>query len=492
MVHPKPSHDGRDGGRPRVILFPAGITQKEHRMRHAFLLLLLFVLPTVTRAAEYVEVPPPSWGTKGYADIVDQVLPAVVSLSVIKVTSVQSSQEGMTARRQRFFGSGFVIDPRGIIVTNRHVIQGAVEITAVFADNSHTEARLVGVSNVADLAVLTVNVGHPLPALVFANSADARIGNEVMAIGNPYGLGTSVSAGIISGLNRDLSQSPFDDDIQTDAVINPGNSGGPLINVRGEVIGVDTALYSQAGEGYIGIGYAIPANDASLIVRHLLNPNLPAPGWIGVTAQDVTEELATGFGVPQPGGALVISVVEGGPASLVGLRPGDVVLDINGNPVTDARAMIRTIALMDVGHVVKLTIWRDHRQHKLTVALAGWPDFEVPPEAALASSKLVAMVPSPDQGLKLAVLTDATRQKLGIPLSISGVLVEHVAEDTEADLRGLQPGNVIVIVDGSPVSTPDAVETKIRKAQSDRLEYLPMLVFAKDRLRWSSYYTEIK
>jgi len=461
-------------------------------MHRALLSLLLFVVPAATRATEYVEVAPPSWGTEGYADIVDQVLPAVVSLSVIKVSAAQSNQGNMTARRQRFFGSGFVIDPKGIIVTNRHVIQGAVEITAVFADNSHTEARLVGVSNIADIAVLTVNVGHPLPALEFANSGRARIGNEVMAIGNPYGLGISVSAGIVSGLNRDLSQSPFDEDIQTDAVINPGNSGGPLINVRGEVVGVDTALYSQAGEGYIGIGYAIPANDASLIVRHLLNPNLPAPGWIGVTAQDVTAGLATGFSVPQPGGAVVISVVEGGPASSAGLRPGDVILDIDGKPVTDARAMIRTIAAMDVGHVVELTIWRDHRRQKSTVALAGWPDFEVPPEAALASSKLVAMIPSLDQGLKLAVLTDTTRQKLGIPSSISGVLVEHVAEDADADMRGLQAGSVIVNVDGSPVSTPGAVETEIRKAQSDRLEYLPMLVFAKDRLRWSSYYTGIK
>src|SRR5271163_3903418 len=336
MVHTKPATTGLTAAAQEPFSFPPASRKRSTRMHRALLSLLLFVVPAATRATEYVEVAPPSWGTEGYADIVDQVLPAVVSLSVIKVSAAQSNQGNMTARRQRFFGSGFVIDPKGIIVTNRHVIQGAVEITAVFADNSHTEARLVGVSNIADIAVLTVNVGHPLPALEFANSGRARIGNEVMAIGNPYGLGISVSAGIVSGLNRDLSQSPFDEDIQTDAVINPGNSGGPLINVRGEVVGVDTALYSQAGEGYIGIGYAIPANDASLIVRHLLNPNLPAPGWIGVTAQDVTAGLATGFSVPQPGGAVVISVVEGGPASSAGLRPGDVILDIDGKPVTDA------------------------------------------------------------------------------------------------------------------------------------------------------------
>ena len=461
-------------------------------MCRALLSLFLLALPAVTQAADHVEVSPPPWGTRGYADVVDQVLPAVVSLLVIKVSAVQSGQGKMTARRQSFFGSGFIIDPKGIIVTNRHVIQGAAEITAIFADDSQTQAKLVGVSNVADLAVLTVNVGHPLPALDFANSSRARIGNEVLAIGNPYGLGISVSAGIVSGLNRDLSQSPFDEDIQTDAVINPGNSGGPLVNLRGEVVGVDTALYSQTGGGYIGIGYAIPANDVNLIVRHLLNPTLPAPGWIGVTAQDVTPELAKGFGVHRPGGAVVIAVAEGGPARAAGLRPGDVIVDIGDKSVPDARAMIRTIALMDVGRAVDLTIWRDHLQQTLTVTLAGWPNMESPVATALAPQAIAAMVPAPDQGLKLAVLTEAARQKLGIPSSVTGVLVEHVLDDTEVDTHGLRPDDVIVNVGGSPVNTPGAVETGIRKARTDGLEYIPLLVFAKDRLRWSSYYTGLK
>ncbi|HEX5327070.1 MAG TPA: trypsin-like peptidase domain-containing protein, partial [Acetobacteraceae bacterium] len=171
----------------------------------------------------------------------------MVSLSVVKVTAMQSSGANLTARRARFFGSGFIIDPTGIIVTNRHVIQDAVTITAIFHDGSQARARLVGAANVADLAVLKVDVGHPLPSLDFADSSGARIGDAVLAIGNPYGLGMSVSSGIISGLNRNLNQTPFDDDIQTDAAINPGNSGGPLVTMTGEVVGVDTALYTQTG-----------------------------------------------------------------------------------------------------------------------------------------------------------------------------------------------------------------------------------------------------
>ena len=185
----------------------------------------------------------------------------------------------MAAKRERFFGSGFIIDPSGIIITNRHVIQGAVEITAVFGDGSQVRARLIGAANIADLAVLKVDVDHPLPALEFADSSGARIGDPVLAIGNPYGLGLSVSSGIISGLNRNLNQTPFDDDIQTDAAINPGNSGGPLITLNGDVVGVDTALYTQTGGGYIGIGYAILANDADFIVRHFARPDIAA-AWL--------------------------------------------------------------------------------------------------------------------------------------------------------------------------------------------------------------------
>ncbi|HSU05986.1 MAG TPA: trypsin-like peptidase domain-containing protein [Acetobacteraceae bacterium] len=430
--------------------------------------------------------------TQGYADLLDHVLPAVVSLSVVKVTGTQPADGQLTARRQRFFGSGFVIDPSGVIVTNRHVIQDAVEITAIFHDNTQARARLLGAANVADLAVLKVDTGRPLPALDLADSSGARIGDPVLAIGNPYGLGMSVSAGIISGLNRNLNQTPFDDDIQTDAAINPGNSGGPLVTVGGQVVGVNTALYTQNGGGYIGIGYAIPANDADFIVRHLLDPKLPQPGWIGVTAQDVSPEVAKGFGVPRPGGAIVTAIDENGPARDAGLRPGDVILAVGGSRLSDTRAMVRTIALMDIGSTTDLTIWRDHKEQTVQITPVEWPNMGSPVEAAMAPAAMAAMAPAPDPDLKLAAITDAVRQQFGIPAGVVGVLVEAASENADLGEQGLRPGEVIVNVNGVPVGRPDQVEHLIGTARSAQQTYLPFLVSGKDGLRWVSYYTGIK
>jgi serine protease Do len=435
------------------------------RMPGALLSLPLLFLLSTAAVAVRAAAPPAPCCSAGYANLLDRVLPAVVSLSVVKVTATQSSGGETTARRQHFFGSGFIIDPKGIIVTNRHVIQDAVEISAIFSDNSQAPARLLGAANVADLAVLKVDSGDPLPVLNFADSSGARIGDPVLAIGNPYGLGMSVSSGIISGLNRNLNQTPFDDDIQTDAAINPGNSGGPLVTLNGEVVGVDTALYTQTGGGYIGIGYAIPANDADLVVRHLLDPTLPKPGWIGTSVQDVSTEVARGFGVPWPGGAVITAVDQGGPASAAGLRAGDVVLDVAGLPVSDTRAMLRAIALLDVGSTAELTIWRDHAQKTVMVTPIEWPNMGSPATVAMAPAVMSAMKPTPGPDVKLAMLTDAARQQFGISPNTNGVLVQFVANDAKVGDQGLRPGDVIINVNGTVVGTPDDVESAIRKAR---------------------------
>ncbi|HEY6434273.1 MAG TPA: trypsin-like peptidase domain-containing protein [Acetobacteraceae bacterium] len=430
--------------------------------------------------------------TEGYADLLEHVLPAVVSLSVVKITGTQPADGQMAAKRERFFGSGFIIDPSGIIITNRHVIQGAVEITAVFGDGSQVRARLIGAANIADLAVLKVDVDHPLPALKFADSSGARIGDPVLAIGNPYGLGLSVSSGIISGLNRNLNQTPFDDDIQTDAAINPGNSGGPLITLNGDVVGVDTALYTQTGGGYIGIGYAIPANDADFIVRHLLDPTLPQPGWIGVSVQDVSPEVAKGFGVPRPGGAVVTAVDANGPARAAGLLPGDVILAVGGQPISDTRALIRDIALLDIGSAVELTVWRDRKREPVSIAPIEWPNMTSPVEAAMAPPAMAAMASVPDTSLKVVAISDTARHQFGIPPSVDGVLVEAVATESEPGEQGIRPGDVIVNAGGTPVNTPDALDSLIDKARSTHQAYLPLLVSNKDGLRWVSYFTGVK
>jgi serine protease Do len=452
------------------------------------LLALISAAPVATRAAA---VPAPCCSA-GYANLLDRVLPSVVSLSVIKVTGMQPNGTEMTAHRQHFFGSGFIIDPTGIIVTNRHVVQDAVEITAIFSDNTQTPARLLGAANGADLAVLKVDAGHALPALNFANSDLVQMGDPVLAIGNPYGLGMSASSGIVSGLNRNLNETPFDDDIQTDAAINPGNSGGPLINLAGEVVGVDTALYTQIGGGYIGIGYAIPANDADFVIRHLLDPTLPSPGWIGVKAQDVSPLVAKAFDAPTPGGAVITAVNGAGPGYAAGLRPGDDILDVAGDPVSDSRDLLREIGLLDLGSPVDLTIWRDHAKQTVSVTPAAWPNMASPVAAVMAPPEVAAMRPTPGPAAKLVVLTEAARKQFGLSPSITGVLVQSVANGSALGDQGLQPGEVIVNVNGTPVDTPDEVEGMIRKARAEHQVYVPFLVAGKDELRWLSYYTGMK
>jgi serine protease Do len=460
-------------------------------MRRYLLSLLLPPLLAAAPPALHSAVAAAPCSADGYAGLLQSVLPSVVSLSVVKIADRQRAASQKTARPERFFGSGFIIDPSGIIVTNRHVIQDAVEITTIFADGTQAPARLLAAANIADLAALKVDVGRPLPALDFADSSDAQIGDEVLAIGDPYGIGMSVSAGIISALNRDLHQTPFDDDIQTDAAINPGNSGGPLVTVYGKVIGVDTALYTQTGGGYIGIGYAIPSNDVDFVVRHLLQPDLPQPGWIGVKAQDVSAELAKGFSVPRPGGSVITSVVESGPGHAAGLRPGDIILDVSGEPISDTRALMRDIALMDVGSPVELTLWRHNAAKTMVVTPIEWPNMGSPADAVMARVAMAAMVPTREPALKLAALTPVVQQHLGVSTSTTGILVESVSASSDSNDETLLPGDVIVNVAGSPVAMPGDVENLIRSARNDHQAYVPILVLRKDELHWVSYYTGV-
>jgi serine protease Do len=442
------------------------------------------VLPGGVRAADQL----PTCGC-GFANVVGQVLPSVVNLSVVKVEAQTPSSGEASARRLRFFGSGFIINPSGIIVTNRHVIQDAVEITAIFSDNTQAHATLLGAGAIVDLAVLKVTVGHKLPALKLADSGKLRTGDSVLAIGNPYGLGMSVSNGIISALDRNISETPFDDDIQTNAAINPGNSGGPLVNVAGEVVGVDTALYTGKGGGNIGIGYAIPSNEVAFVVPHLLDPKLPPPGWIGVTGQDVTPDLARAFGVPHEDGVLVKQVAAGSPASKAGLRPGDIIMTADGVAPANTRALIWSIVQLDPGRKIPIAYWRKDAQQTATVTVAAWPDLRSPRAETMASAAIAALAPSPDLGMGLATITPEARQHYGLAPTLNGVLIALVSNNTEASTRNLQPGDVITNVDGTPVSTPDEVQAMINKAVAEQRRYLGFLIASKGRLNWVSFYT---
>ena len=309
----------------------------------------------------------------GDAAAAQKATPAVVNIATWKLR--QPTNVGESPRRVKTHGSGFIIDPSGIIVTNKHVIDGALDIKVLFSDGVRAPARLVAVAAMLDLAVLKVDVDHPLPVLKWGDSEALRVGDAVLAIGNPLGLGMSVSAGTGQALNRDIQDTPFDNYIRIDAAINHGNSGGAIADLDGAVIGIDTALYNpdEAG-GFIGIGLAIPAETAQFVVSRLLDPTTPRPGWLGFKLQDLTPELSEALGMGTAKGSIIAGVDTGGPASTAGLRPGDVLHAIGGTKPADSRAFMRTIVEIPVGRPAELTVWRDGKEETVKAIVAEWPN----------------------------------------------------------------------------------------------------------------------
>jgi serine protease Do len=426
----------------------------------------------------------------GRSDTADAIVaqnatPAVVNIATWKMRP--PAEAGAPPRRVRTNGSGFIIDPSGIIVTNKHVIDGALNITVLFSDGDRVRATLIAVSAFIDLAVLKVDVDHALPALKWGDSDALRVGEAVLAIGNPLALGISVSAGIVSALNRNVEDTPFDDYIQTDAAINHGNSGGPLVDRNGDVVGVDTALYNPAeAGGFIGIGLAIPAETARFAVTRLLDPNHPKPGWLGVKLQDLTPELSDALDMRGAKGAIIAAVDESGPASRAALRPGDVLSAIGNVKPSDTRAFLREIVMLPVGQPVPLTVWRDGRDQVITVTIAEWPNY-MPGGGIMSAHMAEAMIQkAPDPGVKLEPLTDAARKKYGLDTKLAGVLVSSVEPDCEARDLGIVEGDVVMSVQGIPVTTPDDVRLVVQKAHEQRRRFLAVLIEGRNGARWVS------
>ena len=419
----------------------------------------------------------------GDFDVVQNATPAVVAIATWKVRPPANA--GDSPRRVKTSGSGFIIDPTGIIVTNKHVIDGALNITVLFSDGGSARATLVAVAAFVDLAVLKVDVDRPLPVLKWGNSEALRVGQGVLAIGNPLGLGLSVSAGIVSALNRNIEDTPFDNYIQTDAAINHGNSGGPMVDLNGDVVGVDTALYNpdEAG-GFIGIGLAIPAETAKFVVTHLLDPSHPKPGWLGVKLQDLTPELSDALHGAK--GSIIAAVDQGGPASRAALRPGDVLAAIGGVKPRDTRAFMREIVMMPVGQSTPLTVWRGGKEQAITVTIEEWPNYM--PGGGIANAQMAeAMIQkAPDSGVKLAPLTDAARKQYGFDPNLVGALVASVESDCEARDLGIVVGDVVTVVQGTPVVTPDDVRHAVQKAHEQHDRFLAVLVQGKSGARWVS------
>lgn len=433
------------------------------------------LLTTVTIGAP-LKAGTADWST---ADIAERVLPGVVSISVQKLVHDPSGVD----RRENFYGSGFAIDPSGIIVTNRHVVQGAVWISVAFADHTQAQAELVAACGLSDLAVLKINVGYKIPYLHWGSSNPLRIGDPVLAAGNPLGIGLSVSSGIVSALNRDIMQSPFDDYIQTDAAINHGNSGGPLIDRSGAVVGVNTALTTFGSDGgSIGIGYAIPSEEASYVVEHLLDPDLSPPGWIGAKLQDVTPDLAAAFGLASSRGFLVTGTEEASPARAAGLQPGDIVLRFSDFEPSDTREFMRDVLFMPLGQWVPMTIWRKGHEQEISVQVKPWPNMVMERGMMVPNSITVAQAGPLKLGLTLSPATDALRKQYSIS-SAAGVVVTSVDPQTEAHVRGMLPGDVILQVENTPVASLDELQTLLTRLQ-DKKRVIALLVSGKSGERW--------
>ena len=455
----------------------------------------------------------PGWARgapDSFADLAERLLPSVVNVSTTQSVTGEADQDleelfrdfferrgegegegegdgGDSApapqrRQASSLGSGFVIDPSGYIVTNHHVIDGAEEVTVRFSDDTILTAEIVGSDADTDLALLKVETDEPLVAAQWGRSDQTRIGDWVMAIGNPFGLGGTVTAGIVSARQRDINAGRYDDFIQTDAAINRGNSGGPMFNLDGDVIGVNTAIFSPSG-GSVGIGFAIPSNLASNIIRQLREFGEVRRGWLGVRIQTLNDELAEGLRLDEPRGALVASVTTDGPAEKAGIRQGDVILEFNGRPVAEMRKLPRMVAETTIGDEVPVVVWRKGKEETFMVML-GELDIEqiAAVEAPKEDKAEAGKVPS--LGLELGSITPELRERFELGETTNGVVVTSVDPEGSAAEKGLTPGDVIVEVDQDEVTLPEDVAEKVLEAQKEGYRVITLLVYRQGDFRW--------
>jgi serine protease Do len=380
-------------------------------------------------------------------------------------------------KNQAALGSGFIVSKDGVVVTNNHVVGDSEKIEVTLKDQSSFPARLLGKDDKTDLAVLKIEADRPLPMVNWGNSDKTRVGDWVVAVGNPFGLAGTVTAGIVSSRGRDLGSGPYDDYIQIDAPLNSGNSGGPLFNGDGEVVGVNTAIFTPNG-GNIGIGFAIPSNSAHKIVAELQENGSVQRGWLGVAIQPVTPEVADSLGLKKPEGALVATVTDDSPAAKAGVRQGDVVLDFNGAPVTTPRDLSRAVADSDVESKKTLTLWRDNREVELNIRIGEAPHQVASAEDSPAKSAKPhkSGVELSGLGLTLAPIDRGTRARYGLTKDASGAVVASVSEGGDAAEKGLQPGDVITGVNQEAVTGPADVVRAVRKAKEDNRKSILLLV----------------
>jgi serine protease Do len=456
---------------------------------------------------------------ESFAPLVENLLPAVVNISTVQNAKDLRSQadpqqqvlppmpfppgspfeelfrnffDQQQQRQQRpvnSLGSGFIIDPSGIVVTNNHVIADADVINVTLQDNTSLKAEIIGRDKKIDLAVLKVKSDKPLPFVRWGNSDTARVGDWILAIGNPFGLGGTVTTGIVSARARNINSGPYDDFIQTDAPINRGNSGGPMFNMQGEVVGINSAIFSPSG-GSVGIGFAMPSALAKPVVDQLQKFGKAKRGWLGVRIQAVTPEIAESLGLTKPRGALIANVSEGGPAAAAKIQAGDVVLNFDGKDITEMRRLPRLVAETAIGKRVDATVWRKGQEVKTHLVVGELPDKEDGDEVGQKApdKNEGAKAPNPAAvrvlGMNLVPLTAEGRAKFKLDAEAKGVLIESIAPSGSAAERGLQPGDVLLEVAQQEVTTPQQLADKIKEAQDSGKKSVLLLLNRGGDLRF--------
>jgi serine protease Do len=477
---------------------------------------VLFILIAIPLS---LSLPAPSQahsGPTGFADLAEKLLPAVVNVSTTQTVTTQNDagefpdlQLPPGSPFEEFFhdflekqgknkgdkphkhkatslGSGFIIDPSGYVVTNYHVVQDADEITVILQDDTNLPATVVGKDKKTDLALLKVSSKKPLPAVAWGDSDKIRVGDWIMAIGNPYGLGGTVTAGIISARARDINSGPYDDYLQTDAPINRGNSGGPMFNMDGEVIGVNTAIFSPSG-GSIGIGFAIPSSMAKSVIEQLKATGHTRRGWLGVRIQVVTPEIAESLGLGKPRGALVSSVTPDGPAAKAKVEPGDVIVSFDGKDVTEMHRLPRIVAETDVDKSVPMIVIRKGKEITLQVKVGELESHDEAQEKEEEQEEAGPALPSSTKidelGLSATPLTDALRKRYETDKNANGVIVIKVASDGLASEYGIQPGDVISEAGQQDIKDVKVLADLVKRAKKDNKPLL-LLVDRKGDLRF--------
>jgi len=473
--------------------------------------ILLFALPVWAAS----ETPP------GFADLVEKLLPSVVNISTTQMVKAGSEDmdemfpngpdsdnvpptgslpdllkkyydnqnhkgnnkdpKDSDETEAMSLGSGFIIDENGYIVTNYHVVNEAEDITVTLSDNTQLKAKIIGSDAKTDIALLKVNSKKKLSPAKWGDSDNARVGEWVIAIGNPFGLGGSVSAGIVSARARDINSGPFDDFLQTDAAINRGNSGGPLFNTAGEVIGINAAIFSPSG-GSVGIGFAVSSSLVEPLIKQIKETGHIKRGWLGVKIQTVSDDIANNLSLDKARGALVIDVSKGSPADLAGIVDGDIILKFDGKNIESMHKLPRIVADTQIGKIVKVQIWRKNQIKYLEIKTAELKESvaENEDQEPKKSNKQQSDTATRLLGLDVTDLNYSLRQKFTIKDDVKGVLIVNVDSKSNAGKQGLQAGFVITSVNQEPIQSVIDLKNALSRAKKNNKETILLFVIRVD------------